>query len=332
LPQWVFALGTLKIETLRNKLRYFRPLVPYLIGLFLIVSTAEFTNIALTNILVQTVLFIFVVCIPIWRTQRMSYVDIGWPWGLVLLGIVSYLLSSGYWLRSLIVSSMVILVGLRMGLGAVKMWRAGYLDKEFPRYQYQRILWKEEGKENTQLALQIDAISQGLANASFLSLPIFITASSTSQSLELLEIVGITIWLLSLLMESIADFQKLAFLKKMKKEGKQNQVCNIGLWKYTRHPNYFGEWMVWNGLIIMAIPSWLRLETLSIAFLNDQQSKILWVLIGIGLLYTSKMMYTTLVYTTGAVPSEHFSIEKRPDYKEYQKTTNRFFPGPKKEK
>jgi steroid 5-alpha reductase family enzyme len=262
----------------------------------------------------------------------MSYVDIGWPWGLVLLGIVSYLLSSGYWLRSLIVSSMVILVGLRMGFGAVKMWRAGYLDKEFPRYQYQRILWEEEGKENTQLALQIDAISQGLANASFLSLPIFITASSTSQSLELLEIVGIAIWLLSLLMESVADFQKLGFLKKMKKEGKQNQVCNIGLWKYTRHPNYFGEWMVWNGLIIMAIPSWLRLETLSIAFLNDQQSKILWVLIGIGLLYTSKMMYTTLVYTTGAVPSEHFSIEKRPDYKEYQKTTNRFFPGPKKEK
>ena len=70
---------------------------------------------------------------------------------------------------------MVILVGLRMGLGAVKMWRAGYLDKEFPRYQYQRILWKEEGKENTQLALQIDAISQGLANASFLSQPIFIS-------------------------------------------------------------------------------------------------------------------------------------------------------------
>jgi steroid 5-alpha reductase family enzyme len=158
----------------------------------------------------------------------MSYVDIGWPWGLVLLGIVSYLLSSGYWLRSLIVSSMVILVGLRMGLGAVKLWRAGYLDKEFPRYQYQRILWKEEGKENTQLALQIDAISQGLANASFLSLPIFITASSTSQSLELLEIVGIAIWLLSLLMESVADFQKLGFLKKMKKRESKIKYAILG--------------------------------------------------------------------------------------------------------
>jgi len=44
------------------------------------------------------------------------------------------------------------------------------------------------------------------------------------------------------------------------------------------------------------------------------------------------MMYKTLVYTTGAIPSEYFSLQKRPDYKEYQKTTNRFFPGPNKEK
>ena len=317
----MFAFGTLKIETLRNKLRYFRPLVPYLIGLLLIVSTAEFTNVALTNILAQTILFIFVVCIPIWRTQRMSYVDIGWPWGLVLLGIVSYLLSSGYWLRSLIVSSMVILVGLRMGLGAVKMWRAGYLDKEFPRYQYQRILWKEEGKNNTQLALQVDAISQGLANASFLAIPIFIVASNTSETFNIIELIGAFIWMFSLIMESIADMQKLTFLKKMKKDGKRNKVCNTGLWKYTRHPNYFSEWMVWNGLIVMAIPSWLALET---------AGEIQWYLLGIGLLYASRMMYTTLVYTTGAVPSEHFSVQKRPGYKEYQKTTNRFFPGPAK--
>ena len=46
----------------------------------------------------------------------------------------------------------------------------------------------------------------------------------------------------------------------------------------------------------------------------------------------SRMMYKTLVYTTGAIPSEYFSLQKRPDYKEYQKTTNRFFPGPNKEK
>ena len=151
-------------------------------------------------------------------------------WGLVLLGLISFIFSDGYWLRSLIVSLVVIFIGLRMGLGALKMWRLGLLDREFPRYQYQRVLWKEEGKDNTLLALQIDAISQGLANASFLALPVFIIASNTSETFVLLEMIGLSIWLLAFILESIADFQKLEFLHKMKKEGKQRQVCNVGLW------------------------------------------------------------------------------------------------------
>jgi len=57
---------------------------------------------------------------------------------------------------------------------------------------------------------------------------------------------------------------------------------------------------------------------------------VLWSLIGLGMLYASRMMYVTLVYTTGAIPSEHFSSIKREGYKEYQQTTNRFFPGPQK--
>ena len=76
----------------------------------------------------------------------MSYVDIAWPWGLVLLGIISFIFSDGYWVRSLLVSGMVILVGLRMGLGAVKMWRSGYLEKELSRYEYQHIRWKKKDK------------------------------------------------------------------------------------------------------------------------------------------------------------------------------------------
>jgi steroid 5-alpha reductase family enzyme len=260
----------------------------------------------------------------------MSYVDIAWPWGLVLLGIISFIFSDGYWVRSLLVSGMVILVGLRMGLGAVKMWRSGYLEKELSRYEYQHIRWKKKGKDNTQLALQVDAISQGLANASFLALPIFITATNTQQSFGPVEILGICIWGVALLMESIADFQKLAFLKRMKKEEKRNQVCNVGLWKYSRHPNYFAEWMVWNGLVIMALPSWLALKDIQSEIFNDQVDQILWLLLGAGLIYVSRMMYLTLVYATGAIPAEHYSAQKRPGYKDYQKTTNRFFPGPPK--
>ncbi|HIG67464.1 MAG TPA: DUF1295 domain-containing protein [Porticoccaceae bacterium] len=303
-------------------MNYFRPVYPFLLGLGFILWSTTFLKLALLNSLGQLALFTVVVCIPIWRTGRMSYVDIGWPWGLVLLGIISFCFSDGYWLRSLIVSSVVILIGLRMGLGALKMWRLGFLEKEFPRYQYQRIVWKEEGKNNTALALQIDAIAQGLANASFLAFPIFIIASNGDQEFLVLEIVGLVIWILAFLMESIADFQKVRFLKEMKREGKHRQVCNVGLWKYCRHPNYFAEWMVWNGLVIAAIPSWLSLKGF--------ESEPVWLLLGIGLLSASKFMYTTLVYTTGAVPSEYYSVQKRPDYKDYQEQTNRFFPGPRK--
>ena len=304
-------------------MNYFRPLYPFLLGLILILSTATFSTIAMINSLLQAILFLLVVCIPIWRTGRMSYVDIGWPWGLVLLGMVSLIYSDGYWLRSFMISAVVILVGLRMGLGAVNMWRLGLLQKEFPRYQYQRILWQQEGKTNTALALQVDAISQGLANASFLAFPIFIIASNPSSEFALLELVGLIIWLFAFAMESIADMQKVRFLRAMKAEGKQRQVCNVGLWQYCRHPNYFAEWMVWNGLVIAAIPSWLALR--------DAESDLVWLLLGLGLLLASKFMYSTLVYITGAVPSEYYSAQKRPGYKEYQQQTNRFFPGPRKQ-
>jgi len=303
-------------------MNYFRPLYPFLFGWALILNSPTFSDIGLINGLGQLVLFALVVCLPIWRTERMSYVDIGWPWGLVLLGLISYWLSDGYWLRSLVVSAIVILIGLRMGMGALKMWRMGLLKKEFPRYQYQRRRWEKDGKTNVQLALQVDAISQGLANASFLALPVLIIASNNSPQFSLFEVAGLVIWVLAFAMETVADMQKLAFLQKMKKQGKQRQVCDVGLWRYCRHPNYFAEWMVWNGLVVAAIPSWLALQ--------NTESTLIWGLLGAGLLFTSRMMYSTLVYVTGAVPSEYYSAQKRPGYTEYQQQTNRFFPGPRR--
>jgi steroid 5-alpha reductase family enzyme len=304
-------------------MKYFRPLYPFLLGWALILSTSTFADLGLTNGLGQLLLFALVVCLPIWRTGRMSYVDIGWPWGLVLLGVISFWLSDGYWLRSLVVSAVLVLIGLRMGMGALKMWRMGLLKREFPRYEYQRRRWEKDGKTNVQLALQVDAIAQGLANASFLALPVFIIASNNSAELSVFEVIGLVIWLLAFAMETVSDLQKLRFLKQMKREGKSRQVCDVGLWRYSRHPNYFAEWMVWNGLVIAAIPSWLALQS--------SETTLVWMLLGAGLLFTSRVMYSTLVYATGAVPSEYYSVQKRPGYTEYQQRTNRFFPGPRRE-
>ena len=303
-------------------MKYFKPFIPFIACWVLLLTSKNFQSIALINGIAQLVLFLFVVCIPIWKTGRMSYVDIGWPWGVALIGLITYCLNDTTTLSKILIITAYILIGSRMGLGALKMWSMGLLKKEFPRYEYQKIRWEKFNKTNTGLAMQIEALSQGLANASFLAIPIFLISVSPSTQLSPLEIIGFTIFILSLVFETVADYQKLKFLKEMKRQNKKNMVCDIGLWKYTRHPNYFAEWMVWNGLIIASIPSYFALF--------DSEVFWLWTLIGVALLYTSRIMYITLVYLTGAVPSEYYSAQKRPAYKAYQQSTNIFFPGPKK--
>ena len=303
-------------------MKYFKPFIPFIACWILLFNSNNFQSIALINGISQLVLFLFVVCIPIWKTGRMSYVDIGWPWGVALIGLITYCQINTITLSKTLVITAYILIGSRMGLGALKMWSMGLLKKEFPRYEYQKIRWEKSNKTNTGLAMQVEALSQGLANASFLAIPIFLISVSPLSKLSTLEIVGFTIVILSLVFETIADYQKLNFLKEMKRQNKQNMVCDVGLWKYTRHPNYFAEWMVWNGLIITSIPSYISLF--------DLEALWLWIMIGVALLYTSRIMYITLVYLTGAVPSEYYSAQKRPEYKSYQKSTNIFFPGFKK--
>ena len=303
-------------------MKYFKPFIPFIACWILLFNSNNFQSIALINGIGQLVLFLFVVCIPIWKTGRMSYVDIGWPWGVALIGLITYCQINTITLSKTLVITAYILIGSRMGLGALKMWSMGLLKKEFPRYEYQKIRWEKSNKTNIGLAMQVEALSQGLANASFLAIPIFLISVSPSTQLSALEIIGFTIFILSIVFETIADYQKLKFLKEMKRQNKKNMVCDIGLWKYTRHPNYFAEWMVWNGLIIASIPSFISLF--------DSEGLWLWIMIGIALLYTSRIMYITLVYLTGAVPSEYYSAQKRPEYKSYQKSTNIFFPGFKK--
>jgi len=319
-------LGALGLSNKNQKresiMKYFYPLLPFLAGWLLLLLSNNLAAISLINGVLQLLLFALVVCLPTWRTGRMSYVDIGWPWGLTLIGIVTWYYSEGNDIRIAIVSIAYIFAGSRMGLAALVMWRSGHLKTELPRYHYQQHRWQKAGKTNVPLAMQIEAIVQGLANAAFLAMPALVIAANPSPTISVFEIIGIVLWFGAFLMESVADMQKVAFLKNMKASGQKNQVCNVGLWKYSRHPNYFAEWMVWNALVIAAIPSWLALY--------QGESTLVWGLLAVGLLFTSRVMYTTLVYYTGAVPAEYYSVKKRPEYKKYQQTTNIFFPGPNK--
>ena len=152
---------------------------------------------------------------------------------------------------------------------------------EFPRYKYQRINWAkynyicflicnltdllcpregitDENSLGFKFAMHKEIFVQAVANMGPLSLPLMVQVySGYSQPLSVLEITGWLLWLSSLVFEHSADKQKKAFIKNCAEKNISGEVCDVGLWNYCRHPNYFGEWMVWNSLILTSIPALL---------------------------------------------------------------------------
>ena len=297
------------------KSRLFQIILFFLV-FYIFFQIENFQNFLLINLISQIFIFLFIVCIPAYFTDRMSYVDIAWPFGLVAIGIISFFYGDGYLLKKSIISMLYIIAGLRMGIGALILLKKGYLNKELPRYSYQRIRWKKKGFINDKFSVQYEILLQCFANATFLAIPAILISNNSSQSFSIIEITGFLVWAIFFFLEHISDLQKQKFLINAKKNNLKNQVCNVGLWKYTRHPNYFSEWMIWNGLIIASFSS-LLVNSSMLIFLSTTTS----------LLYITILMYQTLVFLTGAIPSEYYSLIKRPDYKSYKKTTNMFFPN-----
>jgi len=310
-------------RVLSNILRRSLGYLPFVFCFILLMYTSSFNEFTAWNSLTQTLLFLFVVCIPAYYTKRMSYVDIAWPWGLVLISVLVLIFGKGYWLRTYCIAGMYFFSGLRMGIGALILFKKGHLDSELSRYKFQRKRWTKLGYKNENSSLQYEIMIQCFANITFLAIPAMLQAFNTQENIAPLELLGYIMWGLFFIMEHIADLQKQNFLKKCFLQNKKRQVCNVGLWKYSRHPNYFAEWMIWNALILSSAPSLL--------YLLPYEESLLWIGLLASLIYISRIMYTTLVYYTGAIPSEYYSLKKRPDYKKYQEITNMFFPGiPKK--
>jgi steroid 5-alpha reductase family enzyme len=297
--------------------------LPFIACFFILCYNPKFTSFAIQNFVTQMIIFILLACLPAYFTGKMYFVDIAWPWGLFAIGIQSVFFGSETSASHYFIGGMYILIGLRMGLMGFMLLRHGVLKKDLPRYQFQRIHWKRRGYTNETLSLQYEILIQGLANASVLVVPAILQTFNPSLTLSMFEIFSYVGCLVSFCLEMLSDIQKMQFVKNMKSIGEKNKVCDVGLWKYSRHPNYFFEWMIWNFLILSSIPSLINLFELN-QFLN-------WGLITLCLFYVSKIMYTTLVDYTGARPSEYYSVKKRPGYRDYQKTTNIFFPGLKKQ-
>jgi steroid 5-alpha reductase family enzyme len=123
-------------------------------------------------------------------------------------------------------------------------------------------------------------------------------AASTRARLSFRKLIGAIIAMLGLLTESLADWQ----LAKFRTQGGQGKVMNQGLWRYSRHPNHFGNCVLWWGIYLFTAPRMLS-----------------WIII-------SPVLMTALLIGVSGVPTVEAAMRRRPGYRRYVKATSRFIP------
>ena len=113
-----------------------------IVPLVALLMSEKYKQFTIVNSTIQLVLFGTVSMIPGYKTGRLSYVDIAWPWGLAVIGALTLALGNGATWRKVAVGVVYLLIGGRMGLGAITLWSKGFLNREFPRYDYRKLVWK----------------------------------------------------------------------------------------------------------------------------------------------------------------------------------------------
>merc|ERR550537_1744631 len=185
--------------------------------------------------------------------------------------------------------------------------------RDFPRYEYAKMKFEEKGVNKT-TGMVTDIYLQMGANLVVLWYPIMIIASDKRQGLGIFEYVGFLMWITFYCFESVADFQKNGFIRD--KSHPKTDVCEVGLWQYSRHPNYFGQWMQWDSIAFLAFACVIHQIMAGDKSLDRPPVAITMAIF--NLLTLSYSFHFCLTKWTGAVPAEYFSVKKRPGYKDYQ--------------
>lgn len=226
-----------------------------------------------------------------------SIVDPYWGFGFVVLAWTAAVISSHLNSRSILIVTLVTIWGIR--LSAYLLWRN--LGKgEDRRYQAMR---EKHGKDFWWVSLLTVFVLQGTIMW-FVAMPLLVALyySPSASSFGIIDALGVIVWFTGLFFETVGDYQ----MAKFKSDpGNQGQVMNTGLWRYTRHPNYFGDFCIWWGhyLVSLAAGAW-------------------WTFL------SPAIMSFFLIKVSGVKLLESDMAERRPGYREYQKSTNAFFPGP----
>lgn len=234
----------------------------------------------------------------LWSIKKNYYsaVDVVWSYGFGAVALLIFLNTNLRHLNTLVLSAMFFFWSLRLGTHLFLRLKA-----HFPQEDGRYTQLKKDWKNRLHLSFLIFFLVQGLSVV-FLSLPLYFVAISEDQKPGILQAIALGLWIIALLGETIADRQLKGFKNNPKNKGK---TCQIGLWRYSRHPNYFFEWLIWVSYFLFASGSpWG------------------WVSVVCPML----MLYF-LFKVTGIPATEAQSLRSRGDeYREYQRTTSVFVP------
>jgi steroid 5-alpha reductase family enzyme len=230
------------------------------------------------------------------RNHNFSYVDIGWSVNFALLGLLYAVLAPGDLTRRIVIAAMFAAHGLRLGWHLAKRIIG---EPEEGRYQQLRKDWGKSGNLNLKFLGFFEF--QALLNA-FLTLPLLIVSFNRTQGLQPLELVGLALFVIGIVGESAADAQLAAFKRDPANKG---GVCDVGLWHYSRHPNYFFEWLIWIAYAVFALASphgWIALAM-------------------------PVLMLHFLINVTGLKATEEQALRTKGErYRRYQARTSGFIP------
>ena len=230
--------------------------------------------------------------------RDVSIVDIFWGIGFVLVAGISLACAKSQPPRVWFIVCLTLVWGLRL---------AGYLGwRKFGKpedYRYRALRESYGGKFWIISLFLVFGLQAGLIWV--ISWPLQV-APFGSGGLNWLDMAGMMLWTIGFLFEAVGDFQMARFKANPANQGK---LFSEGLWRYTRHPNYFGDFLVWWGLTLLAFaggaPWWIVVSPLTISFL--------------------------LIRVSGVSLLEKSLKHRTPGYEEYMRRTSSFFPWPPKQ-
>lgn len=236
-------------------------------------------------------LFMTIVFFIAWIKEDNSIVDVFWGLGFLLISNYILLNIAPFTIVSVLLYGMVFLWGVRLSL---YIWRRNHGKPEDFRYKAWRDSWSYFRLRSY---LQIFML-QG-AFMLLVALPIYWNASVRGAHLTILHIIGLLIFFLGFYFEAVGDYQLSQFKKDASNRGK---IITTGVWRYTRHPNYFGESLVWWGIGIYAT------------------SYAGWIVL------ISPVIITLLLRFVSGVPMLEQKYKGRADWEEYCRKTPAFVP------